>query len=184
MLENLGVNLVVASQQVRSGFLIKRGLCRVELGRRHKSGFRKILIARRSRLAVPELFVFHFGGGELGNPFEAHHDVPQVGDGSVAVLEIEALEKLGGVVRAHPIDGIADGIGRAAVARQRECALLGRHRADREDAARHQPLNSPAMRLASGRVCPAYLLPAFLRYGMDEAQVSCSKVNEQTRMPG
>jgi len=38
--------------------------------------------------------------------------------------------------------------------------------------------------LASGRSCPAYLFPAFLRYGTATREESCSKVNEQIRMPG
>ena len=33
--------------------------------------------------------------------------MPEIGDGGVAVLEIEAFEKLRGIVGAHPFDGVA-----------------------------------------------------------------------------
>jgi hypothetical protein len=46
------------------------------------------------------------------------------------------------------------------------------------------PLTSPLSREARGLVWPAYLLPGLRRYGMDEGVDSCSKVNEQMRMPG
>ena len=57
----------------------------------------------------------------------------QVGDGGVAVLEIEAFQKLTGIVRANPFNGIANGIRRPAVARQRVSKLLRRHRGERQD---------------------------------------------------
>ena len=65
---------------------------------------RKILIARRARLPVPQLLVFNLGGGQFGDAFEAHHHVAEVGNGRVAVLEVEALEELLRVVRAHPLE--------------------------------------------------------------------------------
>ena len=113
------MNLVVGVEQLLRGRGVDAACAPVEFRRRDEAGARKILIARRARLAVPQLFVFNLGGGELGDAFKAQHDVAQIGDGGVAVLEVEALEKLGGIVRAHPLDGIANRIGRARVARQR-----------------------------------------------------------------
>ena len=57
-----------------------------------------------------------FGGGEFGDAFEAEGEVSEVGDGGVAVLEIEAFEELRGIVRFHPGEGVDDGVSRAAVA--------------------------------------------------------------------
>ena len=91
-------------------------------------GLREILITRAARLAVPELLVFYLGGGQFGNAFEANGDVAQIGNGGVAVLEIEALQKFRGIVRADPLDRIANRIGRPAVASQRVGDLFRRHR--------------------------------------------------------
>lgn len=44
--------------------------------------------------------------------------------------------------------------------------------------------SSSDSRLARGSVCPAYLLPVFVRYGTSTGDDSCSKVNEQMRIPG
>ena len=85
------------------------------------------MIARRSGLAVPQLFVFDLGGGELGDAFKAHDDVAKIGDGSVAVLEVKTFEELGGIVRAHPLDGIANGISGTRVSRQRIGDLFRGH---------------------------------------------------------
>ncbi len=69
------------------------------------AGTGKILIARRFRLAIPKRLLFDLGGGQFGDALEAHHGVAQVGDGSVAVLEIEAFEEFLRIVGAHPFDG-------------------------------------------------------------------------------
>src|SRR5271166_713600 len=204
--ENFRVHGVISGQQFRGGFGVKGRLRSIQFRRRHKAGFRKILIARRSSLPVPKLLVLDFGGRELRDSFETHHHVPKIGDGGVPVLKIKALQEFRGIVRPDPLDGIADGIRRAAVARQGVSTLLSRHRPDRDHApggvrtracridtrvnARgminltHHPLNSPANRLANGRVCPAYLFPTFFEYGIDDGDESCSKVNEQIRIPG
>src|SRR5580658_10842410 len=58
----------------------------------------------------------------------------EIGNGGMAVLEIEALEKFRGIVRANPLNGIADGIGRAAVARECIRAFFRRHGGHRQHA--------------------------------------------------
>src|SRR5689334_3492079 len=60
--------------------------------------------------------------------------MPQVGDRGVAVLEIEAFQEFLRIVRAYPLDRIANRIRRAAVAGQRVGALLWRHGRHRNDA--------------------------------------------------
>src|ERR1700722_20935127 len=57
----------------------------------------------------------------------------EIGDRLVAVLKVVALEKTLRIVRAYPVDGLADGIGGAAVARQGIGALLRRHGRDGND---------------------------------------------------
>src|ERR1022692_1627260 len=79
-----------------------------QFGRRDKAGAREILVARRLRLPVPERLLFDLGRGQLRKAFEAQHGMSQVGDGSVAVLEIEALQELLRIVRAHPRERLAD----------------------------------------------------------------------------
>src|SRR5207248_4317757 len=49
------------------------------------------------------------------------------------LLKVIAFQKILRIMRADPIDGLADRIGRAAVARERICALLRRHRGNRDD---------------------------------------------------
>jgi len=53
----------------------------------------KILVAGRLRLAIPQRLFFNLGGGQFGDALEADHRVAQIGDGGVAVLEIEAFEE-------------------------------------------------------------------------------------------
>src|SRR6185295_10615043 len=52
----------------------------------------------------------------------------------MAVLEIEALQKLLGIVCTNPFDRLADRVGGPAIARQRVSALLGRHGANGQNA--------------------------------------------------
>src|ERR1051325_9296921 len=56
------------------------------------------------------------GISELGDPLEAQDGVPEIGNGRVAVLEVKTLQELLRVVCAHPLDRIANGVGRPAVA--------------------------------------------------------------------
>jgi hypothetical protein len=45
-------------------------------------------------LAVPALFVGNDNGGEDGEAFDGERDVGKVGNGAVAVLKVEGIEKL------------------------------------------------------------------------------------------
>lgn len=58
----------------------------------------------------------------------------QVRDGLVPILEVVTLEKFFGVVGPHPRERFANGIGRAAIARQRIRAFFRRKRSDGDDA--------------------------------------------------
>ena len=113
-----------------AGGFIGSGIGGRKFRRRDESGLAEVLIARRFRLTVPKLLVFHFGGGEFGNTLKTHDDVAQVGDGRVAVLEVKTLQELRRIMGAHPGQGFDDGIRRPAVSRQRVSALLRRHRSD------------------------------------------------------
>ena len=95
-----------------------------EFGGDDEAGFAEVLVAGGFGLAVPELLVFGFGGGEFGDAFEAEGEMAEVGDGGVAVLEVEAFEELGGVVGADPVEGLGDGVGRAAIAGEGVGALF------------------------------------------------------------
>lgn len=106
----------------------------IEFGRNDEAGLAEVLIAGGFGLAVPELFVFGFGGGEFGDAFEAEGEMAEVSDGGVPVLEVEAFEELGGVVGADPIERLGDGVGGAAVAGEGVGALFGSERGDGEDA--------------------------------------------------
>ncbi len=129
-----GVDLLVGRDQPVARSLILGGLCGIEFRRRDKTALRKILIARRFRLAVPKNFVFHFARREFADAFEAENGVTQVRDRLVTVLEVKTLQELLRVMRAHPLNRLPDGIGRAAVARQSVSALLRRQRCDSDDA--------------------------------------------------
>ncbi len=128
------MNLVIGVEQLLPGCGVSGGRVASQFRRRDETGAREILIARGAGLAVPQLFVFDLSGGELGDAFKTHDDVAQIGDGRVAVLEVEAFEKLGGIVRPHPLDGIANGIGGAGVSRQRIGDLFRGHGRDGQDA--------------------------------------------------
>jgi hypothetical protein len=44
------------------------------------------------------LLVLGFGGGDLGDAFQADDHMAEVGNGGVAVLKVEAFEEFRGVV--------------------------------------------------------------------------------------
>src|SRR6185312_12280539 len=91
-----------------------RGLRLAELGRRDESAFRKILIARRLRLAVPQHFIFDLTRRKFAYALEAKRRMAEIGNRLMAVLEIEAFEKLLRVMRLHPFDRLANRIRGAA----------------------------------------------------------------------
>ena len=87
------LHLGVRGQQRLAGALIFRGGLAGEFGRSDESGGRKILIARRFRLPVPERFGLDLRSGQLADAFKTHDGVPQVGNGGVAVLKVKAFQE-------------------------------------------------------------------------------------------
>ena len=54
------------------------------------------MVAGGSLLAIPTLLVGNDDGGEDGEALDGQCDVGKVGNGAVAVLEVEGVEKLSG----------------------------------------------------------------------------------------
>ena len=74
--------------------------------------------------------VLGLGGREFGHAFQTQHDVAQVGDRGMAVIEVELVPEFFRGMAVHPLDAALNGIGRAAVPRQGIGGLLrwhGRH---------------------------------------------------------
>src|SRR5882724_1877662 len=69
------------------------------------AAFAKVLIAGGALLAVPTLLVGEDDGGEDGKTLDSQNDVGQIRDGTVAVLEIERIEKLLRFLRADLAEG-------------------------------------------------------------------------------
>ena len=130
---HLPVDIFVCRDEGIARGLILRGLRGVELRGRDEATFGEILIAGGFGLAVPKNFILHFAGGKLADAFKAEHGVAEIGDGLVAVLEVETFEELLGIVGADPVDGLPDGIGGAAVAGERIGAFFRRQRGDGDD---------------------------------------------------
>ena len=61
-----GMDLMIGGEQLCSGGAVRHGVIIGQPWRRDKTGTREILIARTSRLTVPELLVLYFSGGEFG----------------------------------------------------------------------------------------------------------------------
>ena len=94
-------------------------------------------------MSVPELLVFDLGRGKFGHALETDGEVPEIGDGRVSVLEVKALQKLPGIVRANPVNRIPNRIRRSAITRQGVSKLLGRHRGERQNATHAEGPLSP-----------------------------------------
>ena len=106
-----GVDFRVCLKKVIARRLVKgRGLAR-QLRGRDESGFGKILITRRPRLAIPQRFVFDLSCRQFADAFETEHGVAEVGDGLMPVLEVKAFEELLRIVRPDPVHRLPDGIG-------------------------------------------------------------------------
>ena len=182
------VDEAVGGQECFAGGEELRAFEVVELRGDDKAGFAEVLIAGRLGLAVPELFVLHFGGGEFGNAFEAERKMAEVGDGGVAVLEIEAFEELRGVVRFHPGEGVDDGVSRAAVAGECVRALFRGERRDRKNAAfRGRGWDTQyliMMQLKVRRLVPEAILPAYAHGPLEDAGMDLCSVVDAVLEPG
>ena len=62
--------------------------------RRIVAGTGEVLISGRSFLPIPTLFVHHCDSCQQREPLQGEGDMCQIGDGTVAVLKIEGVEKL------------------------------------------------------------------------------------------
>jgi hypothetical protein len=75
----------------------------VEVGRELRgvpAGLAEVLVAGRALLAVPALFVYQAYRCEQREALDGEGDVREVGDGAMAVLEVEGVEELLGALRA------------------------------------------------------------------------------------
>src|SRR6185312_5895632 len=108
--------------------------------------------------------------------------MPQISNGSVAILKIKALQKFGGVVCADPFDRVDDRIGRAAVSRERVCHLFRRHRRHRKntlDGARSTLFRNSShevaiiadsiMKIRINKLHPQALLPEYAHGPLEDA---------------
>ena len=77
----------------------------------------EILVARGALLAVPALLVNHHNGGQDGQLFNGKSDVGQIGNGTVAILEIKRVEKLLGFLLADLLERLLHGERRPRVLR-------------------------------------------------------------------
>ena len=121
------LNLDIGGEEGGGGLAIFDGGGAGEFERRDEPGLREVLVARRLGLAIPERLFFDSGGGEFADAFETDDGVAKVGDRGVAVLKVKTLEELLRIVGAHPVQGLADGIGRSTITGEREGALFRRH---------------------------------------------------------
>ena len=64
------------------------------------AGFLEVLIARGALLPVPALLIHQHDGGQQAQALDGEGDVRQVGNGAMAVLEIECVEELLGALGA------------------------------------------------------------------------------------
>ena len=119
-----GIGLVQARGDAPVGGLDRRAL---DVLRYEDATRPEVLVAGRLRLAIPERLVLNIDGGELRDAFEADDDVAEVGDRGMPIVEVELLPELLRRVAVDPAQTVFDGVGRAAVARERVGRFLRRH---------------------------------------------------------
>ncbi len=122
-LEDGGGGFSVGGEKAINGARVKL-LCRARswLGIRAEigliaAGFLEVLVARGALLAVPALLVDEDNGGQQREPFDGEGNVGEVGDGAVAVLEVEGVEELLGALGADLGQRLPHGKRRAGVFR-------------------------------------------------------------------
>src|SRR5687767_13872549 len=77
---------------------------------------RKVLIPARFRLAIPQGLIFESNGSEFGDVLKADNDMAEIGNRSMAVVEIELIPEFFGRMSVHPPETVLDRVRRAAVA--------------------------------------------------------------------
>ena len=115
-IEDGGADALVRSEKAADGFGIELGGGSVstEAGS-IKAGFEEILVAGGAFLAVPARLVDEDDGGQQAEALDGEGDMGQVGDGAVAILEIECIEELLGALGANFRQGFAHGERRPGV---------------------------------------------------------------------
>ena len=98
------------------------------------AGFEEVLVAGGALLSVPALLVDQNDGRQQAEALDGEGDVRQVGDGTVAVLEVEGVEELLGALGADLGEGLAHGEGGAGVLGHGVGQHFGVGSVDREDA--------------------------------------------------
>src|SRR5579863_1981384 len=125
------------------------GIDATQFRRSDETRLREILVPGRLRLPIPERFVFDLARGQFADAFEAQHGMAQIGNRLVPILEVITLQKILRIMRADPIDGLADRIGRAAVPGESIGALFRRHWRDCDDSFRQTAMITVCFEYAS-----------------------------------
>ena len=114
------------------GVELRRGRILAKI-RKIPAGFEEVLVAGGALLAVPARLVDEHDGGQQAEPLDGEGDVGQVGDGAMAVLEIEGVEELLGALGADFGQRLAHGERGAGVFGHGEGENLGVGAVDGED---------------------------------------------------
>ncbi len=107
VLRHVGGERVVLGEKKIQSFAVELAgyVVGAELGRVVAAPL-EILVAGGALLAVPSLFVGQFDGGENREPLDRQRDMRQVGDGAVAILKVERVEKFLRLLRADFAQGL------------------------------------------------------------------------------
>ena len=101
-IEDGGGGALVGGEQAR-GRCWCRARLRRNLGRnagKYQPDFMEVLVASGTFLPVPALLIYQDDGGQQAEALDREGDVREVGDGTMAVLEIECIEELFGALGA------------------------------------------------------------------------------------
>ena len=181
------VDVFVSGEQCAAGVLVTCSVVAREFGRSDETAGGEVLIAGRFGLAIPQGFILDFARGKLADALEAEHGVAKVGYGLVTVLKVIAFEELLRVVGAYPGDGVADGIGGAAVARQSVSALLGRHGSNGYDSFGQTAMisvNLTQLKIRIRKLHPNALVPRYAHGPLEDAGMDLHAVSAATIAPG
>ena len=112
--EHPGADVLVGGEEGFDGGGVGAAVGGAEVGG-EPAGLAEVLVAGGALLAVPALLVDERDGGEEGEALDGEGDVGEVGDGAVAVLEVEGVEELLGALGADLGERLAHGEGGAGV---------------------------------------------------------------------